>query len=247
MSDLSVMYIGNLLSCFRSFLGNTVKSICAVITGGLAPKKPLVEAALAYCNRIIAADSGYDRALEWNVEVDEVVGDFDSMAKGEDSLRARGIKTVRHPVDKDYSDTELALYRSRDLGDSRRILFGGGGGRLDHLLSIIGMFSRSISPDLWLSSDSEILPARKGLLRLDGLRDRLISIMPISPPPFYVYSNGLRWELQDADWKELGCSLSNIGRSDRIEIEVFQGEFLIVLPYAADDVVRAPSIIESWR
>ena len=59
---------------------------------------------------IIAADKGCDILLETGIIPDLAVGDFDSSRVPEKTRKE--LRTIVYPAEKDYSDTEAALYES---------------------------------------------------------------------------------------------------------------------------------------
>lgn len=88
----------------------------------------------------IAADSGYKNALALGESVDTVLGDFDSYT---DKL-PENIKVIKVPVEKDFTDTQMAVREAIERGADEIIIIGGLDGRLDHTLSNI-----SLLPELW--------------------------------------------------------------------------------------------------
>ena len=76
---------------------------------------------------VIAADGGY--AHMGGIKPDLVVGDFDSLGYVPD-----GESVVRHPAEKDDTDTMLAARIGIERGYRTFLLLGGVGGRLDHTL-----------------------------------------------------------------------------------------------------------------
>src|SRR5712691_2431060 len=84
---------------------------------------------------VIAADGGAELAYELDLDIDLVVGDFDSVAAGVLKRVERSWARVeRHPAEKDATDLELALAAALRLEPEQILVLGGGGGRLDHLL-----------------------------------------------------------------------------------------------------------------
>ena len=66
---------------------------------------------------VMAADSGLDHARAAGLTPTVLVGDLDSVS-AEGLAWAEGNSSIeRHPVDKDATDTELALRHAVDLGD----------------------------------------------------------------------------------------------------------------------------------
>lgn len=79
---------------------------------------------------IIAADAGFAALEKAGVSADLAVGDFDSLGHV-----PKIEKTICHPVDKDDTDTALALAEGMKKGYRNFIIYGGLGGRLDHTVA----------------------------------------------------------------------------------------------------------------
>ena len=80
---------------------------------------------------VIAADAGYRTCRELGICPDLVLGDFDSMDQPEDHPNVQ-----RLPVEKDDTDTMLAVKTGLEQGCGEFWLYGGTGGRrLDHTLA----------------------------------------------------------------------------------------------------------------
>ena len=81
---------------------------------------------------VIAADAGYRYCVEQGIKYDILVGDFDSAPRPD----FHG-ETVALPVRKDVTDTWQAMEIAAERGYDEIILYGGGGGRIDHTLANI--------------------------------------------------------------------------------------------------------------
>ena len=80
---------------------------------------------------VLAADAGYLACRQAGVVPDLLLGDFDSMDQPADFDRIR-----RVPVEKDDTDTMLAVKTGLEQGCGEFYLYGGTGGkRLDHTLA----------------------------------------------------------------------------------------------------------------
>ena len=79
---------------------------------------------------IIAADGGCLHCQEAGLTPNLLLGDFDSL----DTLPA-STKVLRYPVDKDDTDSMLALKLGLDRGFTTFHIYGGTGGRMDHTLA----------------------------------------------------------------------------------------------------------------
>src|SRR5688500_13354490 len=108
--------------------------IVVVASGTLAPGD---ERWLDGADLVMAADGGAASLDRLGRRPDRLVGDLDS-ADPElvERLGATGTRVERHPVDKDSSDTELALDAALAEGAERIDLVGAtAGDRLDHELA----------------------------------------------------------------------------------------------------------------
>jgi thiamine pyrophosphokinase len=85
---------------------------------------------------VISADSGARHCKALGIVPDIVLGDFDSIDRGDfRELEAAGAEILRYPVEKDMTDSELAVETAIKSGCSRVILLGSFGSRLDHSIS----------------------------------------------------------------------------------------------------------------
>lgn len=86
------------------------------------------------CDLVIAADGGYDYLKKSVIEADILIGDFDSITAVPD-----GKEIIRHPVEKDDTDSFLAYKLGLEKGYRTFVVLGGIGGRLDHTIANIQM------------------------------------------------------------------------------------------------------------
>ena len=83
---------------------------------------------------VIAADAGLLHCRRAGIKPDLVVGDFDSMPPPEDAT----LDILRLPVEKDDTDTMMAVKLGLQRGCREFFIYGGTGGkRLDHTLANI--------------------------------------------------------------------------------------------------------------
>ena len=59
---------------------------------------------------VICADGGIDKAESLNIPVDLHIGDFDS------GISSGSCDVIRHPCEKDWTDTEACIYKAIELG-----------------------------------------------------------------------------------------------------------------------------------
>ncbi len=81
---------------------------------------------------VIAADGGYRTLLRHGLRPDLLLGDFDSLG---DVPLPEDIPIERFPVRKDDTDSGIALVHGWAQGFRSFAIYGGSGGRTDHLLA----------------------------------------------------------------------------------------------------------------
>jgi thiamine pyrophosphokinase len=97
---------------------------------------------------VLAADGGARFLLDIGVQPEVVVGDFDSLDTAAMSrLESEGVRFVRHPVRKDFTDGELAVDEALRLG-AAEVVLAGGLGALDHTLGHLAILRRLAARDV---------------------------------------------------------------------------------------------------
>jgi len=206
--------------------------IVVVASGALAPGD---EAWLDGADAVIAADGGAASLDRLGRRPDRLVGDLDSAPRPlVERLEAAGTRLDRHRVDKDASDTELALRAAIEDGAGRVDLLGAiGGDRLDHELANLLLL---VDPDfagieLRAISGSTVVRAVRGgrRLSLQGDVGDLVTLLPIGGDAKGVTAVGLRWPL-DAATLPMGRSrgLSNVVVGPDASITLTDGILLVV-------------------
>ena len=87
---------------------------------------------------VICADSGYKNALSMGVNVDVLVGDFDSLK----DIPNGNFELVRVPAEKDQTDTQLAVDIAVERGADEIFIICSTSGRADHALSAMAILER---------------------------------------------------------------------------------------------------------
>lgn len=231
-----------------------------LFTGGEMPDMAVASLFFGDYAFSVAADSGLEAALRAGVVPDLVIGDMDSVRSREllDALPPDRVE--RWDVDKDYTDTELALSALEKRGVDEVILVGGSGGRLDHLFAIEDLFRRKYCPELWISGETIVVVveggARKACVKIVGLS----GLMPLSVFPVLTETRmhegtrvlaresdardrnakracrgeGLHWPIDGLDWDAGSFSLSNRAAASCVRIIAESGRFLVVVPASGE-------------
>ena len=213
-----------------------MKQLGIVFIGAEGPQphrlKRLLEDSVAAGALLAAADSGLILAEAAGLKPDWIIGDMDSLA--EDRLCSYPPeRVIRHPADKDYTDTELALALLREKGCEDAWIAGGGGGRLAHLLGIRDLFEREWFPSRWITAAEDIycIEGNGGVtasLELDTEPGGLVSVFPLGAGPWKAVSKGLKWPLDNVHWERGLYGLSNTALERKMTINTGQGRFMII-------------------
>lgn len=179
---------------------------------------------------VICADGGLRAARRLGLRPDVALGDFDS-ASGALLAWARraGAEIIRHPVEKDQTDAELAMGYALARGAREIELFGALGGRVDHLLANVALLLRAGKARMRIVDGPVELFLAERRTPIDGRPGDLVSLLPLSRAVLGVTTRGLKYPLSRATLRE-GSSLgvSNEVVSSAASVSVRSGDLLIV-------------------
>jgi len=211
-----------------------MRSTGIVFTGGEGPPpqaiRRLLDGVLGENALLVAADSGIILAEAAGLKPDWIIGDMDSL-DSEQRLRSYPAeRVIRHPADKDFTDTELALALLWDKGCDEAWIAGGGGGRIAHLLGIRDLFERDWFPRRWLTAAEDIY-CIEGETDLTVAIEQggVVSVFPLGGGPWKARSAGLKWPLDNVPWKRGLYGLSNVATESEMTINAQQGRFMIIM------------------
>jgi thiamine pyrophosphokinase len=206
-----------------------------VFTGGEGPAPEISRSLAAGADLVAAADSGLLAAEAAGIRPDWVVGDMDSLDDLSLLDRYSG-RVVSYPREKDYTDTELGLSLLWEKGCGEVWIFGGGGGRLDHLFAIRALFERERCPRRWLTARDDIwaleagTPGSELVLEVNFAPGTLIAAAPLGEGPWKALSRGLKWPLDNVAWNRGFFGACNEAAGDTLSVSVAQGRFMLLLP-----------------
>ena len=224
--------------------GPADRHIVVVADGDVAPRPVLDTAWPGWSDgavAVIAADGGLVRARALGMATAVLVGDLDSLPP--DELRgagAAGIEILRSEVDKDESDTELALLEAVRRGATRITVLGAfGGPRLDHALANVWLLAHPALTGIavtlldarWRASlVTAPGPDGSAVARaLPGEVGGLVSLLPHGGDVTGITTQGLRYPLLDEPLV-VGPArgLSNVRIAADASVRVRAGRLLIV-------------------
>jgi thiamine pyrophosphokinase len=156
---------------------------------------PRIEAPVLAYNLRIAVDGGGAWFAARGETPDALIGDMDSLpAAIAARFRAAGIEVLEIPVDKDFSDLDIALDCCVELGITDVVILGAIGARLDHQLAVLGAFSARPGLSATLIGDKQILTTIKEGESVH-LRNPGQTFSVLAPQGAVVSVSGAKWNL----------------------------------------------------
>lgn len=185
---------------------------------------------------VIGADRGALFLAEAGLPLHLAVGDFDSIAPDElDRVRAHARQTIAFDaIDKDWTDSELAIREALARGYRDLVVCGALGTRFDHTLANVYLLCLAADE----GADAVIVGERNEIRLLTGPGDcRLeaderyanVSLLPVAPQASGITLRGFAYPLDDATLR-IGMTL---GVSNRLAgpegiVSLREGRLLIV-------------------
>ncbi len=223
-----------------------------VFSGGEAPHPKILQY-LPHDRFVVAADSGYGHARSLGIEVDVLVGDFDSLDPALlVDAQQRNTDVRNFAVDKDATDLEIAIDVAIDrlnampLTDqlaSLIVVGGGAGARLDHFIAEITLLLRPelsairvrmyhAEACLYVVRPGQPLSLEVKSSATDGER-KYVSLIPFGDSVDGIVTTGLRFALRNERllaYRTRGVSNEITEPTATVTIE--QGLLLVVQPHA---------------
>ena len=199
-----------------------------LITGGRQPNfdwfKQMIE------NRqIVCIDHGIDFCKENDIVPNFLIGDFDSADNYSIQWAIdNNVKIERHNVDKDFTDTQLALNHIND--NALAIITGAFGGRLDHLYSTLFTCANLQIKNCLTDENETILFLSAGeSMSVEFYKIPLaLSLLPMSEICEDVTIDGVHWSLNSATLSQsIPNAISNRVESDIVNISIKSGKIAI--------------------
>lgn len=180
---------------------------------------------------VIAADGGYEKALEAGFSPDAVIGDFDSGKQPEDTA-AYVVKLNR---DKDDTDMLAAVKLGLRRGYDVFAIYGGVGGRLDHTVANFGALAylNAFGAHGYLideNSVATVITDKKFCVPKSAVGG--VSVFAYGGTASGVTLKGLKYALENAELTpEFPVGVSNETTDGKqAEISVKHGSLLIFFP-----------------
>jgi len=211
-----------------------MSQVVVVIGGGPLSTRAVTE--VTFDATIIAADSGLDHAVAAGLKPTVLVGDLDSIsAHGKMWAYAHELEIDEHPVDKEATDTELALARATVSGATNLLVLGAAGERFDHALGTLAALG---NPALavfetirFLLDDTAVHVIHSGLsVSLDLPPHTSFSLLALHGRCGNVDVTGARWPLTGAVLEPSSTRGISNETTGLLHVAVTDGTLTLVVP-----------------
>jgi len=204
-----------------------------IFAGGSVRAGKAVDRVIAQADRIIAADGGAAAALRYGRVPATVVGDFDSLdASVQQQLREQGSQFIQAAVEKNETDTELAVQVAIEQGASAITLLGAlGGARFDHTMANILLLAGIHDvPTRIIDGPSTCWLLRgPGQSIIQGHTGDLLSLLPLTGEATGVRTTGLYYPLHgETLYFGKPRGVSNVLTQEHAEVSLETGMLLII-------------------
>jgi thiamine pyrophosphokinase len=182
---------------------------------------------------LIGADGGALFLAESGLRLDVALGDFDSVTEDELQLirRESGETMDCDPVDKDYTDTELAFRLALSKRPRQIELIGALGTRFDHSLANVHLLrtASECGVDALIADEFNVIRLVSRQIALENSGFPYVSLLPLTPVVRGITLEGFRYPLDNATL-EMGQSLgiSNILEHSLGVVRIREGLLLVI-------------------
>jgi len=211
-----------------------------IISGGRLGNVDFFRKKMAEKDRrlLICCDGGARHLALAGITPDVLIGDMDSVRHPDlAAYQRRGVIIIKHPAEKDFTDTALALEYALDLRPGAIDIWGAGGGRMDHTLANLFLLIKGKEAGVETRLIDEYCEAfvPVGEITFTEADGCLVSLIALSPGVDGVTLKGFLYPLVE---ETLSMSesrgISNIIQAGRASIRVRSGHLLVIRYWQKD-------------
>ena len=171
-----------------------------IISSGNIKKYDYFAGIIGLADKIISADGGARHLKRMNIIPDIAMGDFDSIDKDSMAfLERHKVPMIKHSMDKDATDTELAVQWAMENKATSITLLGVTGTRIDHTLAnifLLKQIARAKIPCKILDDNNEIYLVMDEI-ELKGEPGNFLSVIPLGQEIRGITITGVDFPLEN--------------------------------------------------
>lgn len=181
---------------------------------------------------LICCDGGARHLAEARINPDVLIGDMDSIKTSRLAYYERQkVKVIRHPANKDFTDTALALDYAIGLSPKQIQIFGALGGRLDHALANLFLLIRGKEAGIktcLLDEYCEAFVSDQETI-FENATGCVVSLLALSPQVEGINLQGFAFPLIDGVLNlSESRGISNVISDNRAFIRIRSGNLLVI-------------------
>lgn len=180
----------------------------------------------------IVVDGALETTHRLGIRPDFIVGDFDTVNQELLEYYDKDI-ILRHPPEKDQTDTELAIETALRNGCNQLVFFGATGSRLDHSLGNIflleHLLKQGIEAEILNENNRLYLKNHDFLLKRKEARGDFVSLLPLTETVENVTLRGFKYPVEHLTfYREKTLGISNEITEEEANVEFSKGIFIVV-------------------
>ena len=205
-----------------------------IVSGGDPPAKSLYERIIRDFtpDKIIAVDSGANVLYEYKTIPDYIIGDFDSIDPKVLTHYESCSNIIRSPIEKDETDTELAIRKAVELNVREIIILGATGSRLDHTLGNIFLLKKVQGYGIAcvLVDDEQEISLMNNKKEFFSMQGKTVSLISLTDKTTDIRTEGFYYPLK-GEVLTFGETrgISNIINEEYASVKISMGELLVVV------------------
>jgi len=212
---------------------DSTSPLALIFTGGAQPHHRIAQE-LDTPQLVIAADSGWSHARAFGYVPQFLVGDLDSICAADlEEAHSLDTEIVQHSVDKDLTDTEIAVHLAHSLKYERIHVLSGGGDRFDHLVGMLHSLvalTEEVVVTAHVGASFVHFVTPKQRFHTQCSPNTTVSLIPLGGPARGVRSEGLKWNLSRETLQSFASrGVSNYTTADSFSLSLRTGVLAVFI------------------
>lgn len=204
-----------------------------IVCNGYVLDNSLITEEIKKSDFIIAADGGGNILHNANIIPDFLVGDLDSISNEVlNYFYSKNVMVEKYPVDKDFTDGEIALQKAVDLEVDEISFLGCTGERFDHVLGNLALLYKALNNNIKakIIDKNNIIYLIDKKCIIEKIEGYKFSLLPYISPINNLSISGARYKLNNYKLEHGSTrTISNEFLDDNIEIDFSSGVMIVVL------------------
>lgn len=184
-------------------------------------------------NTIIAVDGGANKSRDLKLLPDLIIGDLDSLSQiNKEYYSKENVKILKYPVEKDQTDSEIAVDYCHKNDFKKLYLIAALGGRIDQQLANLNLleYISELNLEAEIISKNIEIALVKNNKKFNFKKGYRLSLIPQSKIVEKLSIKGCKYDLKNKDInRSQSRGISNIIENDQAEINFKSGFLIYVL------------------